>query len=59
MVIEFNRYILSNTLDLHELYNIDTTELLGFIKQKWIKVLSLGRDSINYEYEEELRNEVS
>lgn len=35
--------------------NVDTTELLDFIKQKMeIKVLNLGRNSINDEYEEEL-----
>lgn len=55
MAIEFNRYIRGKTLDLHELDNVDTTELLGFVKQKTeIKVLDLGRNSINDEYEEEL-----
>lgn len=34
MIVEFNRYIRGETLDLYELDNIDTTELLGFIKQK-------------------------
>ncbi len=52
MAIEFNRYIRGKTLDLHELDNVDTTELLDFIKQKMeIKVLNLGRNSINDEYE--------
>ncbi|GFR24326.1 uncharacterized protein TNCT_413051 [Trichonephila clavata] len=55
MAIEFNRYIRGKTLDLHELDNVDTTELLDFIKQKMeIKVLNLGRNSINDEYEEKL-----
>lgn len=55
MAIEFNRYIRGKTLDSHELDNVDTTELLDFIKQKMeIKVLNLGRNSINDEYEEEL-----
>ncbi len=32
MAIEFNRYIRGKTLDLHELDNVDTTELLD---KKW------------------------